>query len=191
MERSMSMNYKEASRLIMSEVETALSQVDEDQVAALAEMITGSEKVFLVGVGRVLLSLQAFAKRLNHLGIPAFFVGEINEPALTPKDLLIVGSGSGESLFPVAIAKKAKGLGAKVVHIGSNPQSAMAPVADLLVRIPVQTKLGLPDELQSKQIMSSLFEQSLLLLGDAVALMIASEKNLDIKALWRHHANLE
>lgn len=33
-------------------------------------------------------------------------VGDINEPAMRRDDVLIVGSGSGESLIPIAIAKK-------------------------------------------------------------------------------------
>ena len=187
----MEMDYQQARRLVLSELDTALSRVDAAQADALADEILSAEKVFLVGVGRVLLSLQAFCKRLNHLGIPAYFVGEINEPALTDRDLLIVGSGSGESLVPVAISKKAKSLGARVAHIGSNPESSLAPITDLFVRIPVQTKFNYPGELTSEQIMSSLFEQALLLLGDCVCLMIARRRSLDIKALWQHHANLE
>lgn len=39
--------------------------------------------------------------------------------------------------------------------------------------------------------MTSLFEQSLLILGDTLAKMIIDEKNLDMKELWQYHANLE
>lgn len=40
--------------------------------------------------------------------------------------------------------------------------------------------------------MSSLFEQSLLLLLDAAALMIMQEKEIDdVDSLWEKHANLE
>jgi len=38
---------------------------------------------------------------------------------------------------------------------------------------------------------SSLFEQTLLLLGDAVALMIVERRKLNLKDLWQYHANLE
>ena len=106
-------------------------------------------------------------------------MGEITEPAITDKDLLIVGSGSGESLFPVAIAKKAKALGAKVAWIGSNAHSTIAELADYQVRIPVQSKLACPDELRSQQPMTSLFEQTLLLYGDAVAAETARHRDVD------------
>ena len=62
---------------------------------------------------------------------------------------------------------------------------------DVFVRIPVSTKLGLPNEVPSIQPMTSLFEQSLLLLGDTIALMIIKEKDINMKELWQYHANLE
>ena len=67
----------------------------------------------------------------------------------------------------------------------------MKEFSDLFVRIPVQTKLYLPDEISSVQPMTSLFEQSLLLLGDTIALQMVKEKNIDMKDLWQYHANLE
>lgn len=178
--------------LIVAELDQALRAVDETQVAKLVDAILQAEKIFAVGLGRVFLSMQAMVKRLNHLGVRAWCVGEINEPAITEKDLLIVGSGTGESAVPVAMARAAKRYNARVAHIGSNPRSSLSPFTDIFVRVPVQTRLGLPGETPSRQIMSSLFEQSLLLLGDAIALIIAERKGItDIKSLWRFHANLE
>jgi len=184
-------SYSNTCELVSSEIKQTLSCVDTDQLERLIDKILGSEKVFFVGVGRVMLSLQAIAKRLAHLGIDTHIVGEITEPALTNKDLLIVGSGSGMTLFPVAIARKAKAIGASVVHVGSNPKSDMSEIADFMVRIPVRTKLYLPDEVDSQQPMTSLFEQTLLVLGDIVAKMIIDQRKINLKDLWQHHANLE
>ena len=177
--------------LILQEVRTALAAVEVRQVEAFIDELLTAEQVFVIGVGRVMLSMQAFAKRLGHLGIAAHVVGEINEPAITAKDLLVIGSGSGESVVPVALAKVAHQHGARIAHIGSNPHSTLAAITTVFVRIPVKTKLNLPGEIDSRQIMSSLFEQALYLFGDAVALGIAQKKNADLKALWRWHANLE
>ena len=187
----MSVSITDAKKNAISECRAALDRIDDCQSEALVEALLAAAQVFFVGVGRVLLSLQSICKRLAHLGLKAHYVGEITEPAITPNDLLIVGSASGESLFPVAIAKKAKALGAKVAWIGSNQESSAAGLADYIVRIPVQSKLGRPDELKSIQPMTSLFEQSLLLYGDALARVIADRKSLDLKGLWQYHANLE
>ena len=55
-------------------------------------------------------------KTLSALEVKA----EMNE-----KDLLVVGSGSGESIVPVAIAEKAKQLGGKIVHIVGAPREQL------------------------------------------------------------------
>ena len=183
--------FEQTSALILEELKTALSHVEPESVDRLIDAILEADQVFFVGVGRVMLSLQAVAKRLAHLGIRTHCVGEITEPAITPRDLLIVGSGSGTTLFPAAIAQKAHSIGAKVVHIGSNPDSPLKDIAAFMVRIPVRTKYYLDDEIDSRQPMTSLFEQSLLLLGDTVAKMIIDRRGLEMKALWQYHANLE
>ena len=186
------MKYTDAKDMVLQELQTVFTNVKEEEVTALATAICEAESVFVVGVGRVLLMMQAFVKRLNHLGIEATYVGAINEPAITDKDLLIVGSGSGESAVPLAIVKIAKKYHAKIAHIGSNSSSSMSPYEDLFVRIPCRTKLNLEDEIDSGQVMSSLFEQSLLLLADMVALLIVDKKQItDLHALWKKHANLE
>lgn len=71
------------------------------------------------------------AERLSHLGVHCEIVGAVTEPAITGKNLLGVGSGSGKSLIPVDIAKKARAFGARIVHIGSNPQSPLKPMTSL------------------------------------------------------------
>ena len=186
-----SITYDAAKDLVLGELQVSLNSIDPEQVERLIKAVLAADKVFFVGVGRVLLSLQAVAKRWAHLGIDAHYVGEITEPAITEKDLLIVGSGSGTTMFPVGIAKKARKIGAKVVHIGSNPDSDIQDIVEFMVRIPVRTKAYREDEIDSQQPMTSLFEQSLLLLGDIVAKMIAEREHLDMKGLWQHHANLE
>ena len=183
--------YKEISDLVLQELHTSLGVVKEEELEKLIELVLSARKVFFIGVGRVMLSLQAMAKRWNHLGIECHLVGEITEPAITPDDILIVGSGSGTTLFPAGIAQKAHKIGAKIVHIGSNPNSGLKDICTLMVRIPVRTKFYLEDEIDSQQPMTSLFEQTLMLLGDVVAKMIIDRKELDMKGLWQYHANLE
>ena len=184
--------YRADTAAVLEELSRTLNSIDPASLERLADEILAADQVFFVGVGRVLLSLQSVCKRLAHLGIKAHYVGEITEPAITKNDLLIVGSGSGASLFPLGIAKKARAaVDCKIVHIGSNPNSEMKEIADFMVRIPVRTKFYLDDEIDSCQPMTSLFEQSLLLVGDILAKMIIEHRKLDMKGLWQYHANLE
>lgn len=177
-------NYKITSEKIANEVKTALSCVDSNQVDEFINEVLKAKEVFFVGVGRVLLVTQCFCKRLAHLGIKTHYVGEITEPAITKNDLLVVVSGSGSSLFPLEIAKKARQVvDCKIVHIGSNANGPMKDIADFMLRIPVRTKEYLDDEIDSCQPMTSLFEQSVLLLGDIISKMIIDKKDLDMKSL--------
>ena len=192
MAEDFAVRYDKTRRDVLDELERALGSIDPASIERLKDDILAADQVFFVAVGRVMLSLQSVCKRLAHLGIRAHYVGEITEPHLNENDLLIVGSGSGSSLFPVAIARKAREtVNCRIVHIGSNPDSVMKELADYMVRIPVRTKLYLDDEIESCQPMTTLFDQSLLLLGDILAKMIIEEKQLDMKTLWRYHANME
>ena len=192
MAEDFAVRYDKTRRNVLDELERALGSIDPASIERLKDDILAADQVFFVAVGRVMLSLQSVCKRLAHLGIRAHYVGEITEPHLNENDLLIVGSGSGSSLFPVAIARKAREtVNCRIVHIGSNPDSVMKELADYMVRIPVRTKLYLDDEIESCQPMTTLFDQSLLLLGDILAKMIIEEKQLDMKTLWRYHANME
>ena len=184
--------YEIASKEVTGELERTLGSINAQELERLADEILKADQVFFVGVGRVMLALECICKRFAHLGIKAHCVGEITEPAITKNDLLIVGSGSGGSLFPLGIARKARGtVDCTIVHIGSNPNSEMKDIADFMVRIPVRTKFYLEDEIDSCQPMTSLFEQSVLLVGDILAKIIIEQRNLDMKALWQYHANLE
>lgn len=184
--------YKEKSAVVLGELTQSLGKVDAAQVGKLIDMINSSEKIFFIGVGRVMTSLQMIAKRLKHIGYDTYIVGETTEPPISDKDLLIVGSGSGATLWPSAIAKKAKTFGAKVAHIGAIPDNPLVGTADLFVRIPVKSKKPMADVVSSKQPMTTLFEQSLLLLGDTMTLMILEQKGVEVtENMWAYHANLE
>ncbi|MDR1393519.1 MAG: SIS domain-containing protein [Bifidobacteriaceae bacterium] len=184
-------SYHQAQAMIMTELAEAMAAVDEVSVRALAGEIDAADRVFFIGTGRVFLALQAMAKRLAHLGVATVVVGQITEPAIRPGDLLIAGSGSGESLVPVVIARKAKTAGARLAHIGTRSDSSIGLLADIFVRLPVPSKLAAPRQVSSSQPMTSLFEQCLWFLGDAIALMLIDSHGLDLADLWQHHANLE
>lgn len=185
------LTFSQLNEKIMQELIACMQRIDEQSVECLVQELLAAEKVFVVGVGRVLIMLQAFVKRLNHLGIEAYYVGEVNEPAITGKDVLIVASGSGESVIPISITRVAQKYGPRIVYIGSNLSSTVASMSNLQVRIPCRTKLNRSDELISVQPMSSMFEQSLLLFCDTLAYRIILEKDLIMEDLWYKHANLE
>jgi 6-phospho-3-hexuloisomerase len=186
-----SSRYAAKKNLVLDELALALGSIKDSDIEHLKNELLKADRVFFVGIGRVMLALQCIAKRMSHVGIHTHCIGEITEPAITDKDILIAASGSGSSIIPLAIAKKAKALGARVAYLGSNPKSPLSKTADFTVRIPVKTKLNLKGEIPSVQPMTSLFEQTLLLFGDILAQLIIEERHIDIDELWKYHANLE
>ena len=61
-----------------------------------------------MGAGRSGLVAKAFAMRLMHLGFTAYVVGETITPAMRPKDLLVIFSGSGRTKTIADIAETAR-----------------------------------------------------------------------------------
>ena len=69
--RSKGMNgfsFYAASDIVLKELKETLSAIDEDTVEKYLDMLENADKVFFVGVGRVLLSLEAIARRIGHKG---------------------------------------------------------------------------------------------------------------------------
>ncbi|MFK3707828.1 6-phospho-3-hexuloisomerase [Raoultella sp. BIGb0138] len=183
-------SYSAAAQAITSEIASVLKNIDEAQIADYIAALRQANKVFFVGVGRVALALETTVKRLNHIGITACEVGAINEPPIAPGDVLVVGSGSGESIFPKHIAQCAKRYGATVVHLTSSPASTIARMSDVVVDFHCGSKSGSGTQM-SIQPMTTLFEQSLMIFGDLICLRIMDMQGMTFEQVRLNHANLE
>tara|TARA_Y100000996_G_C22537831_1_gene648909 strand:- start:1288 stop:1890 length:603 start_codon:yes stop_codon:yes gene_type:complete len=194
--------YYKNTNLIVNEISDILNNIPTNQTSNLINQIIKSNKIFLVAIGRVNLSLQCFGKRLAHLGFKVELVGSLTEKPATKKDLLIVASGSGESLIPLHITKKAKSIGCKILHITSSKKSSIRNIADYVVELKAPTKIvsniktkeSLSDaasKTKSIQPMSTLFDQVLHIYGDVVSVQIIEKLRLNKINLWKNHANLE
>lgn len=182
-------NYYKNSQAVMEELHHLLEQVSSEEIDQYVKALLGAREVFFIGVGRVRLSLEAAVKRLTHLEISCHMVGDLNEPPITERDLLVVGSGSGESVIPLEIAKKAKSYGATVVHLTSNSDSSIARLADHIVKFDSPSKNN--QTVTSIQPMTTIFEQGLLIFHDVLALHLMKEKQMNMDDLKSRHANLE
>jgi 6-phospho-3-hexuloisomerase len=187
------MKFKKLNDDVCNEIKFVLSKIDEKEIENFIELIlkTKTNRVFVIGVGRVMLMLQAFAKRLKHLGFESYVVGETTVPGIKDGDLLIAASGSGETLTTFNVVKLAKKNKANIALITSSINSTIEKLSDFTVRIPCATKLHLPGEFPSKQPMTNLFEQSLLIFCDCVSIIIQNKLNISEEDLWKVHANLE
>ena len=125
---------------ILDNVKSVSSELDEDNINQMLEMLTSAENVFILGLGRSGLVAKAFAMRLMHLGISVYVVGETITPAIYDTDCLLAISGSGETRFVLSTAEITKKRGAKIIAVTSYVNSTLGKMADLVVRIKGRTK---------------------------------------------------
>jgi 6-phospho-3-hexuloisomerase len=179
------------SRLVLNELEAALEKISPDEFGVFLDELVKERRILVAAVGRVLISMKAWVKRLCHLGLDINFVGSETEGPVGKGDLLIIASSSGESMFPVGIAKIGREKGAVLLYLGCSPESTAAKLADKVLLLAGRTKFAKPGEFNSVQPMSTLFEQQLYLLGDIIALELMRIKGLDEETVKSRHANLE
>ncbi len=180
----------EYANRILLDLTKILRETDETKVTALKEDIRAARRIFVSGAGRSLLMMKAFAMRLMHLGFTVFAVGEVVTPAIREGDLLLIGSASGETATLRVVARKAKEAGAKLGVLTIFEDSALARAADTVVKIPAVTN-QVTGGGASRQPGGSSFEQSLLILLDALTARLADELSLRVTEPLQNHANLE
>ena len=186
------MDTKNISISAAEELRSLLKRIDESQIERLYSCIVWAEKIFVAGAGRSLLMLRGFAMRLMHLGFKSYVVGDTITPAFTDKDLLIIGSGSGETGSLITIASKARKIGGRIALITTRENSTISGFSDSMVVIPAFT-----DKVESLNVDrpllpgGSLFEEAMLILCDSMVLPLSDVYKIPTDSAFALHANLE
>jgi 6-phospho-3-hexuloisomerase len=157
---------------------------------AVATRLSGADRVFVLGAGRSGLALRMTAMRLMHLGLSVHVVGDVTTPAITATDALLVASGSGTTAGIVRAAETARTAGATVLALTTAADSTLAGLADVSVIIPAAEKQDHGGTL-SAQYSGALFEQSVVVIGDALFHTLWQASGATADDLWPRHANLE
>ncbi|CAM3420506.1 6-phospho-3-hexuloisomerase [Marinicrinis lubricantis] len=176
---------------ILEELQRSISFVNNEEADEFVEQLLQARKVFVAGAGRSGFMGKSFAMRMMHMGHDAYVVGETVTPGLEQGDLLVIGSGSGETKSLVGMAEKAKQIGGKVALVTIFPESRIGSFADVIVKLPGSPKDQEQNEYHTIQPMASLFEQTLLLFYDAVILKYMERKGIENVTMFGRHANLE
>jgi 6-phospho-3-hexuloisomerase len=111
-------------------------------------------------------------------------------PFFWKTQLLIIGSGSGSTKSVVTIAQIAKERNIPIACITTNPNAQIPKLANsrLVLKNPQQVGTA---SLVSSQPMTSLFEQSLLILLDSITLMLMETLGQDEVTMKDRHNVLE
>lgn len=177
------MNIKELVQRNAGELLQVGELLSEEQLLCLADACMKSERIFFSGMGRSGNMVKALAIRFMHLGFEAFVAGDAATPSIQKDDLLIAVSSSAKTKVTLNHIAVAQGVGARVALMSSIDEDTAS--ADCFVSIPAKTKVP------SQQHAGSLFEQSVLLIGDAVSSYIQEKRNVPTDYMNHRHANLQ
>lgn len=183
------MGVREKLTTVLGELSGLFEEWSTDQVETLAKEIEAAPRIFIAGAGRTGLVMQAFAMRLMHLGLRVHVVGDVTTPSIAKEDLLLIGSRSGETEGLLALTRRAEPIGPRTVIISASPESLLASSANLLVVLPTWPKIA--ETRPSVQPIGSLFEQSLLVLLDALVLHLMETLGVEAALMAGRHANIE
>jgi 6-phospho-3-hexuloisomerase len=183
--------FRNAIGLILAELSALLERIHAGDPDRILEQIRASKRLFLFGAGRSGLMMRALASRMTHLALPVNVVGEPTCPALQPGDLLIAASGSGTTRTTLLTAESAKSRGARLLVITATADSPLARIADTVILIPAANYAKGPDGVPTRQYGGSLFEQAVLLICDALAMLLQESMGVSDDQMAQRHANLE
>ena len=182
--------FANAVQLELAELSQLLTNLDPVQIKTAVAALISSSRIFTMGAGRSGLALQMAAMRLMHLGLQVHVAGEVTTPAIAAGHLLIAASASGTSASVIHAAEVAKKSGAAVLAVTAGNENPLASLADHLILLKAANKNQF-GERSSRQYAGSLFEQSVLLLFDAIFHGMWQAGGVPAEALMKRHANLE
>ncbi len=173
---------------IQKKIKTILEQVSLDDIEHAKEFFFKANHIFVYGAGRSGLVAKAFAIRLVHLGFQAFVVGETITIPVQKGDLVIIVSGSGETIPAVMTAEIAHELGANVISITGKKDSDIDKFAAITILISANC-----DEAARKKCapLGTLFEASVWILLDGLVADLLESKQETEESMRKRHATLE
>ncbi|MCK4380165.1 MAG: SIS domain-containing protein [Candidatus Lokiarchaeota archaeon] len=159
-------------------------------IELILQVYNSNNRIFVYGAGRSGFIGRCFAQRLMHLGIKSCFVSDAVTYRYSSKDLLVIISGSGETTSPVAIAKKAKEIGGKVVLLSSKPKSTIGELSDYTIEIKGKSKDVALDQ-QTLAPYTSLFDISAFAVVDSIGGVLMEKLGVTEEDIDNRHASIE
>jgi len=163
-----------------------LSQLDSTFEDACQHILDCEGRVVVTGMGKSGHIANKIAATLASTGTPAFFVhpGEASHGDLgmiTPKDLVLAISNSGETSEVLSILPIIKRMGVGLIGLASVPSSTLANLADVYVNIPVE------QEACPMNLAPTASTTATLAVGDALAIAVLNARDFDERDFARSH----
>ena len=151
----------------------ALLAIDQKEIDAMVEAIAAAKRIYVAGWGRAGNVIKLMSMNCSQLGLKTFVVGDNSTPSIHEGDLLIIGSGSGETDTMKILAEQAKQHGATLALVSGNPESTMGKLADLNIKVPAS------------------FYQVVPMLNDCIMSQLADKLGVTFADVMYNHNNLE
>ncbi len=180
--------FSESIKYIQLKLKDILSKISQEDINQVKELFSKSDRIFVYGAGRSGLVAKAFAIRLVHLGFQTFVIGETITGPVQKGDLVVIVSGSGETIPAVMTAEIAHNLGAKVVSITGKKKSEIAKYADITLFI---SSFCNEEEREKYAPLGTLFEASVWIILDGIIAELLHSKNETEEDMRQRHATLE
>lgn len=173
---------------IQKKIKSILATVSENEIESIKRLFLEANHIFVYGAGRSGLVAKAFAIRLVHLGFHAFVIGETITGPVQENDLVIIVSGSGETIPAVMTAEIAHNIGAQVISVTGKKESDIARFADVTLNISAECM-----EMERKRFapLGTLFEASVWILFDGIIADLLQSKKETEESMRKRHATLQ
>lgn len=176
---------------ILEELYNSMNTEEVEDYSDVCRMIEMSDRIFLAGAGRTGYIMRCFSMRLMQAGFQVYWIGDNNTCSAREGDLLIIGSGSGETGSLCVFAEKAAALHVKRIVFTARKMSRLGRVAELTKILNADIKYDSDGEKLSIQPMGTLFEEKLFIVLEAVVLKLMERNHIEEKDMQQRHANLE
>ena len=134
-----------------------LANIDQAQLDALTNAINEANRIYVAGWGRAGNCVKILGMDCSQMGMTAFICGDNTTPSIHEGDILVIGSGGGETKTMAILAEQAKQHGAKLGLITKNADSTIGKLADYVVEIkslptnPGVSEIFVPGEIEQRR----------------------------------------
>ena len=180
--------FKKSINYIQKKIKDILSQVSEKDIKKVKNLFLKSNRIFLYGAGRSGLVSKAFAIRLVHLGFQTFVIGETITAPVQKGDLVVIISGSGETIPAIMTAEIANNLDASVISITGKKKSDISKYANITLLISADCN---DSERKKYAPLGTLFEACVWILLDGIIADLLESKNETEEDMRSRHATLQ
>lgn len=165
-----------------------LMSIDDNELHTFADALLEAKRVYVAGWGRAGNCIRILSMNCSQIGLKTHIVGDNSTPSIHEGDILVIGSGSGETDTIKILADQCKEHGAKLGLISHNRDSYIGRLADYQIYIPSP---AIEDKENAPICDLLTFYQTEIMVNDILMSIMMEKKGVTTEDVIRNHNNLE